>query len=364
MKKLISALTALTLTSALLFTGCTSSNQENSVEPTSSNQESNSDSGSEKFDIGIIQLTEHAALDSACEGFKKALSDNGYVDGKNIDIDFQNAQNDQSNLKTISQKFVTDNKDLILAIATPAAQSVAAETSDIPILITAVTDPAAADLVESNETPGNNITGTSDLTPVDEQIELLTKIVPDAKKIAILYCSGEQNSAFQADLAEQAAANLGIETERKTVTSTNDVAQIVESIVSDFDAIYIPTDNTLASSMPLVTSIAVPAKVPVIVGEQGMVEGGGLASVGINYNNLGYMTGEMAVEILKDGKQPKNMPIRYVTDNDLLINKTTMEDIGITIPEEIMKDAVIIGEQNSIEEDTTGNVIYLQENKQ
>lgn len=336
MKKFINVLTAVTLTSALLLTGCGSSASSSGVIG------GNNSEDKEMLDIGIIQLVEHAALDAACEGFNQALADNGYVNGKNVNIDFQNAQNDQSNLKTISQKFVTDKKDLILAIATPSAQSVAAETTDIPILVTAVTDPAASDLVESNDAPGNNVTGTSDLTPVKEQIELLKQLVPEAKKVALLYSSGEQNSVLQADMAEEVAKTLEIETERKTVTSTNDVAQVVESIVNNFDAIYIPTDNTLASSMPLVSSIANAAKIPLIVGEQGMLEGGALASVGINYTNLGYITGEMAVEILKDGHNPKDMAIRYVDKPNLLINTTTAEEIGITIPEDIISAATIV----------------------
>lgn len=329
MKKFISCITALALTSAFIFTGC--GNSEGEV--------SNSD---KTYEIGIIQLVEHNALDSACQGFKDALADNGYVDGKNINIDFQNAQNDQSNLKTISQKFVNDKKDLILAIATPAAQSVAAETSEIPILITAVTDPADSKLVESNEKPNVNITGTSDLNPIKEQIQLLKTLVPDAKKIAILYSSGEQNSVLQAELAKEAANELGIETENKTVTSTNDVAQIVESIVGKYDAIYIPTDNTLASSMPLVSSITTPAKLPVIVGEKGMLEGGALASVAINYHDLGYKTGEMAVKILAGESKPQDMPIEYDTNPELTINKETADAIGITIPDDIMSKAKII----------------------
>lgn len=324
MKKFFCIAVSLAVASTLFFTGCSAN----------------------KGGIGVIQLVEHPALDSSYEGFKKALEDNkDKLEAKKvkIDIDFQNAQNDQSNLKTISQKFVTDKKDLVLAIATPSAQSIAAETKDIPILITAVTDPYESGLVDSNEMPGRNVSGTSDLTPVADQLALLAELIPTAKKVAVVYSSGEQNSVIQANMAEEAAKGLGMTIERKTVTSTNDVAQVLESIVADkFDAVYIPTDNTLASAMPLVSSITTPAKIPVIVGEQGMLEGGALASVGINYYNLGYLTGEMAVEVLADGKNPKDMPIQYVANPDILINEDTVKALGISIPEYVVKDAIMV----------------------
>ncbi len=318
------SLTAAALAAAFLLTGCSGTSNENK----------------NTKEIGIIQLTDHEALNLSYKGFTAALEENGYKDGENINLDFHNAQNDQSNLKTISQKFVTDKKDLILAIATPAAQSVASETTEIPILITAVTDPADSKLVKSNDNPGTNVSGTSDLTPIKEQIELLKQIIPDVKKIAIVYCSGEVNSVLQADIAETEAKNIGIESERRTVTSTNDVAQVMESIAAgDFDAVYIPTDNTLASSMTLVSSILNEAKVPVIVGERSMLEAGALASVAIDYYKLGYTTGEMAVEILSGKSEPQSMPIRYLEDPELLINTSTVEKIGITIPSDIMEKA-------------------------
>ncbi len=290
-------------------------------------------------DIGIIQLTEHPALDAAREGFVQGLADAGYTDGDKVNIEVQNAQGDQSNLQTISQKFVSDRKDLILAIATPAAQAIAAETKDIPILVTAVTDPAAAGLCSSNDVPGGNLSGTSDLTPVKEQIDLLTKILPDAKKVTVMYCSGEENSAIQADMAEEAAKSKGLEIERKTVTSTNDVAQVTESVVGTCDAIYIPTDNVLASSMPLVSSITNPAGIPVIVGEQGMLEGGGLASITISYSDLGKTTGEMAAKII-EGADVSTMPIGYAPNPQLMLNTDTVSELGITIPADIEASAV------------------------
>ncbi len=336
MKKMLCSVLAVTLMGSILMTGCTSSQGESTEGETVQAESGDS------YDIGIIQLTEHPALDAAREGFIQGMADNGLVEGENVTIDVQNAQNDQSNLKTIAQKFVSDDKDLVLAIATPAAQSMAAETTEIPILVTAVTDPAESGLCDSNDVPGGNITGTSDLTPITDQIELLHQLLPDAKKVAILYNSGEQNSVIQADMAEEAATEIGITTERKTVTNTNDVAQVTASLIGNYDAIYIPTDNTLASSMPLVSSITNPAGMPVIVGEQGMVENGGLASVAVNYTDLGIMTGEMAADILLNGADPATMPIGYTENPQLIINEDVATEIGLTIPEDVLTKAEIV----------------------
>ena len=338
MKKMLSSVLAAALMGSLLLTGCGSA-ESAAVDEATAQAESGSE---ESYDIGIIQLTEHPALDAAREGFIQGMADNGLVEGDNITIDVQNAQNDQSNLKTIAQKFVSDEKDLVLAIATPAAQSIAAETTDIPILVTAITDPAASGLCDSNEAPGGNVTGTSDLTPVAEQIELMQQIIPDVQNVAILYNSGEQNSVIQADMAEEAAAELGISTERKTVTNTNDVAQVTASLVGNYDAVYIPTDNTISSSMALVSSITNPAGLPTIVGEQGLVENGGLASLAVDYTELGIMTGEMAADILLNGADPAEMPIGYMENPKLIINEDTMAELGITIPEDLLADAEII----------------------
>jgi putative ABC transport system substrate-binding protein len=332
MKKLLRSLTALVTVGAMLTTGCGSATD-------SGTSDGSATASKDSYNIGIIQLTEHPALDAAKDGFIEGMSENGLIDGENITVDLQNAQNDQSNLKTIAQKFVSDKKDLVLAIATPAAQSIAAETTDIPILITAVTDPAASGLCETNEQPGGNVTGTSDLTPIKEQIELLHTILPDAKNIAIMYNSGEQNSVIQADMAEAAATELGIQSERKTVTNTNDVAQVTSSLIGKFDAVYIPTDNTLASAMPLVSSITNPAGLPLIVGEQGMVEGGGLASVAVSYSDLGKMTGKMAAEILLNGADPATMPIEYTENPQLIVNPDAAAELGIVIPTEVMDKA-------------------------
>lgn len=339
MKRFLSMLAVATMT-AMLFAGCGTTPSDTTTEPATDTATAGS-AMETPVDIGIIQLMEHNALDASREGFIAGLEEAGYTDGDKVNIEVLNAQGDQSNLKTISQKFVNDGKDLILAIATPAAQSIAAETSDIPILVTAVTDPADSDLVESNELPNCNVSGTSDLTPIKEQIDLLTKILPDAKKVTIMYCSGEQNSLLQADMAEEAAKAVGLEVERKTVTSTNDVAQVTQSVVGNTDVVYIPTDNVLASSIPLVTSITTPAGIPIIVGETGMISGGGLASVTIDYNELGKLTGAMAAKII-EGADIKTMPIQYTENPELVVNEKAATELGITIPDDIKSKATVI----------------------
>jgi len=285
--------------------------------------------------IGIVQYVEHVALDSSREGFVDALSDNGYVDGENIEIDVQNAQADQSNLSTISDRFVSNKVDLVLAIATPAAQSIAGKTTEIPILGTAITDYEAAKLVKSNEAPGGNVSGTTDMNPIKEQIELLVKLVPDAETVGVIYTSSEDNSIVQAAIAKEVIEELGLTYTEVTVTNSNDVQQATQSIVEECDALYLPTDNVLASSMPIVNGVTVESKTPVICGESGMVEGGGLATLGINYYDLGYKTGLMAVKVLKGEAEPATMPIESADGFDFAINGAVAEAIGLEIPEDL-----------------------------
>lgn len=290
--------------------------------------------------IGINQLVSHEALDASYQGFVDALADSGYLDGENIKIDYQNAQNDPATLNTIATKLVNDGSDLILAIATPSAQAVANATRDIPILVTAVTDPAGSDLVESNEAPGGNISGTSDLTPIKLQIQLLTKLVPEAKTIAILYSSSESNSKIQVEIAKEAAKELNLETVEATVSNTNDIEQVVQSLVGKVDAIYAPTDNTIASGMPTVAMVANPNGIPIICGEEGMVGKGGLATYGINYYKLGWLTGKQAVRIIKDDAKPATMPIEYLPEDEytVTINEEVAKQLGIVIPKELLSN--------------------------
>ena len=297
-----------------------------------------------KLKIGIVQYVEHPALDAAREGFVEALADNGYVDGENITLDVQNAQADQSNLKSIAQRFVNDKVDLILAIATPAAQAMASETTEIPILGTAITDYEVAKLVDSNEAPGGNVSGTTDMNPVKEQIDLLKKLVPDVENVGLLYTSSEDNSVMQAGMMKDACEKLGLTVKEATVTSSNDVQQVTQSLVGKVDAIYIPTDNVCASAMPVISQITTEAKIPVICGEANMVLGGGLATLGINYSKLGYQTGEMAVKVFKGEAETASMPIECQTDYDFTINGDIAKDIGMTVPDDLA-DAVVYPSQ-------------------
>jgi putative ABC transport system substrate-binding protein len=289
------------------------------------------------YKIGVNQLVRHAALDASYQGFVDALKEAGYIDGENIKIDYQIAQNDQSTLNTIATKLVNDGSDLILAIATPSAQAVANATKDIPILVTAVTDPAGSGLVESNEVPGGNVSGTSDLTPVRQQIELITKLVPNAKKIAILYSSSESNSKIQVEMAKEAAEEFNLVVEEATVSGTNDIEQVVQSLIGKVDAIYAPTDNTIASGMPTVAMVANANGIPVICGEEGMVGKGGLATYGIDYYKLGWLTGKQAVRIIKGEADTATMPIEYLPDDEysLTVNEEVAEQLGIEIPDDL-----------------------------
>ena len=281
------------------------------------------------YKIGVLQLTEHDALDAANKGFVKALKKSGLK----YKIDQQNAQNDQSACQTIATKLVNDGDDLILAIATPAAQAVAGATSDIPIVGTAITDFAASGLVKSNKKPGNNVTGTSDLTPVDEQFDLLTKLLPNAKTVGVLYCTAESNSDVQVKMAQKAAKKRGLKAVRYSVSSSNEIQQVVESMVGKVDACYAPTDNTIAAGMSTVSMVANENKLPVICGEKGMVDNGGLATYGIDYEALGYKAGKMAVKILKGTSKPADMPIEHLSIKEctLTTNEKTAAAVGVDL---------------------------------
>ncbi len=283
-----------------------------------------------KYHIGIVQQMEHVALDEATRGFKQAVIDKLGED--KVVFDYQNAQGEQVNCGTIANKFVSDRVDLIMANATTALQSAAQATSTIPIVGTSITDYITAGVVDSNDKPGRNVTGASDLAPIDKQIELLRALCPDAKKVGILYCSAEPNSKFQSDKAEAALKAAGITSSVYTVADSNEIQAVLTNAVAEVDAIYIPTDNTIANTMEAVRNVTVPKKIPVICGEEGMCSKGGLATLSISYYSMGYSAGEMAAEILADGKKPADMAIRYATETTKKYNKTIAEEIGWTIP--------------------------------
>ena len=292
-----------------------------------SSDSSPSDHG--QFKIGVLQLTEHKALDAANAGFVQALD----AAGLKYTIDQQNAQNDQSACQTIASKLVNDGNDLILAIATPACQAVAGATADIPIVGTAITDYAASGLVADNDAPGGNVTGTSDLTPVEEQFDLLRKLLPNAKRVAVLYCTAESNSSVQAGMAHDAASARNLDAEDYTVSSSNEIQQVVESMIGKVDVIYAPTDNTIAAGMQTVAMVATENKLPIICGESGMVGNGGLATYGIDYGKLGRKAGEMAVRILNGEAKPAEMPIEHldVSECTLTTNEEAAKTLGIDL---------------------------------
>ncbi|KLU60855.1 ABC transporter substrate binding protein [Peptococcaceae bacterium CEB3] len=279
---------------------------------------------------------EHPALDAARKGFLATLKANGYEEGKNLTVDYENAQGDQPTLNTIAQKLSAEKLALILAIATPSAQAMAAATKDIPILITAVTDPVAAKLVNSNENPGTNVTGTTDMNPIKEQFALLKELVPQVKKVGIIYNAGEVNSQVQVKIAKGVASQMGLQVVEATVASTADVQQATQSVVGKVDVIYVPTDNMVVSAAPTVLQVANQAKVPVISGESSVVDKGGLATIGINYENLGKQTGEMAIKVL-NGSKPESMPIEGQKDFDTVINRTCADLLGIKVPDALKK---------------------------
>ena len=288
--------------------------------------------GDDSYTVGILQFMEHNSLTAAKDGFMAELEESGL----DINLEVLNSQGDQSNLQSMSEQ-LSKNTDLMLAIATPAAQALATVEQDKPILFTAVTDAVDAGLVDSNEVPGRNLTGTSDMVPIDQQIALLLSIVPDADTIGIIYSSSEPNSKIQADLAIEALEAAGVNVEVSTVTSTNDVQQVVTSLAPKIDGLYIPTDNTIASTIATVGEVAREYNLPVVGGDSNQVEGGALATYGISYEELGRQTARMAIKILQDGQSPAELPVEFSDNLELTVNEEMANAIGID-PKSISMD--------------------------
>lgn len=311
--------------SASILVGCTSSKTSTSTSSPGEKKE---------IKIGISQIVEHPALDASRKGFIDALKEKGYEEGKNLKIDFQNAQGEQSNAQNIANKFVSDKVDMILAIATPTAQTAFNATKNIPILITAVTDPVVAGLAKSMEKPETNVTGTSDNVPIETQFELLKKLVPNAKKVGILYNTSESNSELQVNNAKKAAPNFGLEVNAVGITNVNDIPQSLNSLIGKMDVLYVPTDNMVASSMPIIADQCFKNNIPIIGSEKGQVEQGALATTGIDYYKLGFQTGLVAVEVI-NGKQPKDIAITTLKDMQLVVNTDAAKKLKITVPKDI-----------------------------
>ena len=304
----------------------------------------------DKYTIGICQLVQHEALDAATQGFKDEIVKELGEDA--VTFDEQNAQGDSNTCSTIINSFVSNNEDLILANATASLQAAAAGTSDIPILGTAVTEYGVAlDLKDFDGTVGGNISGTSDLAPLDEQAAMLQELFPDAKKVGLLYCSAEANSQYQVDTVKAALEELGYTCEYYAFSDSNDLSSVTTTATNDSDVIYVPTDNTVASNTEIINNICLPAKVPVITGEEGICAGCGVATLSINYYDLGVTTGKMAVKILKDGEDISQMPIEYAPNFTKEYNKDICEELGVEVPD----DYVAIGEasDDSTSEETS-----------
>ena len=283
------------------------------------------------FRIGISQFITHQSLDATREGFVDELGKQGYIEGKNIEIDLQNAQGEQRNLKTISQQ-LAESSDVVLAIATPSAQSLANTTQTTPVIFSAVTDPVSAKLVESREHPGGNITGTSDQSSdaILTQINLIKKVLPKAKTIGILYTQSEPNSVVQKDEAKRLLEEKGFTVVEKTILDSNNVKAAAESLMAEVDMVFVPTDNIISSTMETVKQVSIKHKVPVFGGSTEMIAVGGLYNYGTNYEELGRQTARMLIRVLK-GEKPENIAVELPEKLELHTNQEMADALGIDI---------------------------------
>ncbi len=287
---------------------------------------------SAKYNVGVCQLVQHPALDAATEGFKDALKEKL---GDDVNIDVQVASGELTQCTPIVSTFVSNQYDLIMANATAALQAASAATADIPILGTSITDYATAlDAEDWTGVTGKNISGTSDLAPLDQQAACLKELFPDAKKVGILYCSSEANSKYQSDVISAELKKLGYETEVFTFSDSNDVAQVTKSACDNSDVIYVPTDNIVADCTEAINNVALPAKTPIFAGESGICEGCGVATLSINYYDLGYQTGLMAYEILVNGADPATMEIEFAPEVTKMYNADNAAKLNVDIPDD------------------------------
>ena len=315
---------------SLILIGCTDKKDETKTDNSSAGTETKAED--KDYKIGITQIVSHQALDKAREGFKDALKEAGIK----AEFDEQNAQGDVTIANTIANKFITDKVDLVFAIATPTAQAMANATSDTPILFSAVTDPEAAGLVKPN------VTGSSDKVDIDQQLALLREISKDAKKIGFLYNSSEENSLVQLEEIKKLAEKYNFEIVEQGISSANELPQAIDKILTQVDALYLPTDNLISSSSALIAEKANAAKKITFAAESGMLENGIFITKGIDYYQLGKEAGKLAVEILKDGKKPSDLPYKVAETTEIAVNKQTLEQLGIKLPDDVMSKAKLI----------------------
>ena len=325
-KRLLAALMAGAM--ALTMTACGGTNNDNANTDTNDTAEGGT-AGSYK--VGIVQLVQHEALDAATQGFQDKLKELVEADGGSVEFDLQNASGDSANCATIVNGFVSSGVNLIMANATAALQ---AATADIPILGTSVSDYGTAlGVTDWTGKTGTNISGTTDLAPLDGQAEMLQELFPDAKNVGLLYCSGEPNSAYQINTIKPILEGMGYTCTEYAFTDSNDVASVAQNAASASDVIYIPTDNTAASCTEAIANVVLPAKVPVVAGEQGICSGCGVATLSIDYYELGQITGEMAYDILVNGSNPGDMEVQPAPNFTKMYNAANCEALGITVPD-------------------------------
>ena len=319
-----------TTTSAAAQSGAASTEASAETTVAAESTSGAADASSETYTVGICQLVQHQALDAATQGFKDALTE---ALGDKVEFVEQNASNDIPTCATICNGFVADGVDLILANATPALQAAVAATQTIPILGTSVTEYGVAlDIDGFSGTVGGNVSGTSDLAPLDQQAAMFTELLPDAKAIGILYCSAEANSVYQADVVKAALEESGLTVNVYTFADSNDVSTVTATACDECDALYIPTDNTAASCAEAINNVALPAKTPIIAGEEGIASGCGIATLSIDYYELGVTTGKMAAKILTGESNISEMPIEYFQNPVKKYNASICEQLGITVP--------------------------------
>lgn len=318
------------------LTNADSSESDNETE-----QAAGESSEQEILTVGILQTTSHPSLDEITAGSIEGLANHGYVDGENIEVVFQNAQGDQNLMNTMAQSLVDEGADLLIGIGTPASQAFANATSEIPIIMGAVSDPVGAGLVESEDVPGTNVTGVKNQAPVEAQLGLMQDILPDAQKVGLLYSSGEDNSRAEGERVTQVLEDMGLEAVTYTVSSTNEIQQMVATLSQEVDVIYLPTDNTIASAFDTVVSEADRYDTPLIPTVDLMIAQGGLATVGINQTEMGEEAGRMAAEVL-DGQDPSDFPVFVLSEGDILVNQEKADRLGIAFPQSVLDDATII----------------------
>lgn len=301
-------------------------------------EQNNSTNSTEKVKIGVLQFVTHDSLDEIYKGIKAGLEEGGYTTTENLSIDFMNAEGDQSQVQTMSKKLVDNGNELLIGIATPAAQGLANATTELPIIMGAVTDPVGANLVTDLKNPGGNITGVSDQTPVADTVSLIKEITPNAKTIGVLYSSNEDNSKIQVAEFKAAAEEAGYTVLEYAVASSNELASTVEVASSKVDALFTPVDNTVASAFSTVVSVANKSKTPIFTSVEDMVEGGGIASVTLSQYDLGVATGKMAAKIL-DGAHPADTPVQIFNEGTIVVNQKVANELGITLSDDVINQA-------------------------